>query len=167
MTHPPRRNPARSSKSTAITSSKLELEQCDWFPDIKNPDSIVHQRVNLLNREAYSLEVFARADDLLIYMAFAGKGKKCRHHLVSPEPAQSEGNVIHLSKQEGIQGAKICKEFGLFNGSEPSWDSVVRSIEALQQQISTFQLEHEHWSACLSQYAYLFSFGTFVCLISR
>ena len=87
--------------------------------------------------------------------------------MVSPEPAQSDGNVIHLPKEEGIQGVKICKEMGLFNDSEPSWDSVVRSIEALQQQILTFQLEHEHWSACLSQYAYLFPFGTFVCLIFR
>lgn len=141
-------NPLRSAKSTAITPSRPGLE---WFLDIKNADSIVHQQVNALNREAYPSGVFARADDFLIYIAFSGKGKKHRHHFVSPEPAQT-GNVTHLSKQEGIQGTKICKELGLFSHGEPSWDVIVRSVEALQREIPTFWLEHEHWSACLSQY---------------
>jgi len=90
-------NPPRSSRSSGISPSNLESE---WFPNIKNPDSIVHQQINTLNCDAYPFEVFARADDLLMFMAFANKGKKCRHHSVLPEPAQS-GNPMYLSKQEG------------------------------------------------------------------
>ena len=153
MAQLPRRNPPHSSKAIAIAPSQSELE---WFPDIKNPDSIIHQRINALNREAYLSQVFARADDFLIYMAFTGKGKKRRHHSVSPGLAQS-GNVIRLSKQEGIEGANICKDLGLFDHDrEPSWEAVVRSAESLQRQISTFQLEDEHWSACLRQYVRFF-----------
>jgi len=143
-----RRNPPRSSRSSGISPSNLESE---WFPDIKNPDSIVHQQINTLNCDAYPFEVFARADDLLMFMAFANKGKKCCHHSVLPEPAQS-GNPMYLSKQEGALGANICKE--LFNGGEPSWEAVVQCVEALQQQISAFRSEDARWSACLSQYAH-------------
>ena len=128
MAQLPRRNPLRSSKSSAIAPSQPELK---WFPDIKNPDSIIHQRINALNCEAYLSQVFAKADDFLIYMAFTGKGKKHRHHSVLPGPAQS-GNVIRLAKQEGIERANICKELGLFDHDrEPSWEAVVWSAESL------------------------------------
>ena len=142
-----RRNPARSTRSTAATPSTLEH---GWFPDIKNPDSTIHKRINMLNREAYLSEIFSRADDFLMFIAFAKKGGKRRHHEVLPESAQS-GDPICLSPEEGKLGAKICKQ--LFSGSEPSWEAVVQSVKALQQQISTFQFEDKHWSACLSQYA--------------
>ena len=141
-------NPARSTRSTRPTSFTAEHE---WFPDIKNPGSITHQRINSLNREAYLSEIFAKADDLLMFMAFAKKGSKRRHHQVLPEPAQL-GDQTRLSDGEGILGANICK--GLFNGSEPSWESVVDSVKALQQQISTFRSDDKRWSACLSQYAH-------------
>ena len=143
-----RRNPPRSSKSSGISRSNFESE---WFPDIKNPDSTIYRRINTLNRNAYPSVMFARADDLLMYMAFAKKGKKRRHHAVLPEPAQSD-NPTYLSKEDGILGANICKE--QFNGSEPNWEAVVRSVEALQQQIPAFRLEDRRWSACLSQYAH-------------
>ena len=141
-------NPLCSSRSTRTAPSILESE---WFPDIKNSEStsIVHQKVNALNCEAYPSEIFAKADDLLMYMAFAQKGKKRRHHSVSPELAQSDSNPTHLSKEEGILGAKICEK--QFNGGEPSWEAVIQSIEALQQQIPTFWSDAAHWPACLSQ----------------
>lgn len=148
----PRRNPLRSSRSTCTAPSTLESE---WFPDIKNSEStsIVHQKINALNREAYPSEIFAKADDLLMYMGFAQKGKKRRHHSVSPELAQSGSNPTRLSNEEGILGAKICEK--QFNGGEPSWEAVVQSVETLQQQIPTFRLDAAHWSACLSQYVHL------------
>ena len=154
-----RRNPARSTRSTGATSSTLERE---WFPDIRNPDSTIHQRINSLNCEAYRSEIFAKADDLLMFMAFAKKGSKRRHHQVLPEPAQLS-HPTRLSADEGILGANICKD--LFNGNEPSWESVVELVKALQQQISTFRSDDKRWSACLSQYARSFSQAPFVCLI--
>jgi hypothetical protein len=141
-----RRNPPHSSKST-LTPSKFESA---WFPDIKNPESAVHRQINLLNHQAYPSDIFARADDLLMFVAFAKKGKKRRHHEVLPEPAQS-GSPTRLSKEEGTLAANICKR--QFNGSEPSWDAVVESVDALQQQISTFHSGDKRWSVCLSQYA--------------
>jgi hypothetical protein len=91
-----------------------------------------------------------------MFMAFAKKGSKRCHHQVLPEPAQL-GHPTCLSDDKGILGANICKD--LFNGSEPSWESVVELIKALQQQISTFQSGDKHWSACLSQYACFSSFS--------
>jgi hypothetical protein len=149
-----RRNPSRSSRSTIITSSAFESA---WFPDITNPESVIHRQINTLNREAYPSEIFARADDLLMFMAFAKKGKKRRHHEVLPDPAQSSTTRPPPKEfiQAAIQAANICKDrFKLFNGTqEPSWEAVVRSIEALQQEVSIFRSEDEGWSACLSQYA--------------
>jgi hypothetical protein len=99
-----------------------------------------------------------------MFMAFAKKGSKRRHHQVLPEPAQL-GDLTRLSNGEGILGANICKD--LFNGSEPSWESVVEFIKALQQQISTFRSDDKQWSACLSQYAHFLPSpqAPFVCLI--
>lgn len=147
-----RRNPPRSARSTVIAPSNPES---GWFPDVTNPESIVHQQINARNREAYPSEIFGRADDLLMYMAFANKGKKRRHHQVLPEPAQS-GYTRPLSKEfkeQGILAANICKErFKLFDGSEePTWDVVVQSVEALQQEVPIFRSEDKRWSACLSQ----------------
>jgi len=146
----PRRNPERSTRSTKIDPSLLDD---GWFPDIKNPDSAVHQQINALNREAYLSAIFAKADDLLLFMAFAKKGKKRRHHAVIPALAQT-GKPACLSNEEGKLGANICKE--LFSGNKPSWQVVVQSVEALQHHISKFRSEDMHWSACLSQYACFF-----------
>lgn len=142
-----RRNPERSTRSTGVDLSLLDNA---WFPDIKNPDSTVHWRINALNCEAYLSAMFSKADDLLIFMAFSKKGKKRRHHAIIPTPAQT-GKPTCLSDEEGKLGANICKE--LFSGNEPSWEAVVRSVEALQQHISKFRSEDKRWSACLSQYA--------------
>jgi hypothetical protein len=125
----------------------------------------------MLNREAYPHEMFARADDLIIFVAFVNKGKKRRSHAVSPEPAQpqpcgddrnstldfeeSEGQEHPpegISNEEGTLGAKICRD--LFSGKEPSWETAVKSVKALQEQIKAFQREDKRWSACLSQYAH-------------
>jgi hypothetical protein len=115
-----RRNPTRSSRSVPTTPSTIES---DWFPEIKNPSSKVHQQINTLNSQAYSLEMFAKADSFLIFMAFAQKGKKCRHHAVKLEPAQTSADHAPLSNEDGILAANICKQ--QFDGSEPSWEAVV------------------------------------------
>ena len=155
----PRRNPLRSSRSTKAAHSTLDSE---WFYDIKDSESPIHQKVNALNLEAYPSEMFFKADDLLMFMAFAQKGKKRRHHSVLPEPAQSGSNPTRLSNEEGILGAKICEK--QFNGSEPSWKAVVQSVEALQQQIPAFRSDAAHWSACLRQYVH-YLLLPIVCLI--
>jgi hypothetical protein len=90
-----------------------------------------------------------------MFMAFAKKGKKRRHHQVLPEPAQSS-NATQVSKEvneQGILAANICKErFKLFDGSEePTWKAILQCVEALQQEVSNFRSEDKHWSACLSQ----------------
>ena len=142
----PRRNPARSSRSVPITPPTVES---DWFPDIKDPSSKVHQQINALNLQAYPSEMFARADSFLMFMAFAQKGKKRRHHAVLPEPAQANANHAPLSNEDGILAAKICKD--QFNGSEPSWEAVVQSVNDLKDQILDFCSEDKGWSECLSQ----------------
>ena len=142
----PRRNPARSSRSVPITPPTVES---DWFPDIKDPGSKVHQQINALNLQAYPSEMFARADSFLMFMAFAQKGKKCHHHAVLSEPAQANANRTPLSNEDGILAAKICKE--QFNGSEPSWEAVVQSVNDLKDQIFDFHSEDKDWPACLSQ----------------
>ena len=121
------RNPPRLLKSIAMASSAVES---DWFPDIKDPSSKVHQQINALNLQAYPSEMFARADSFLMFMAFAQKGKKRRHHAVLPEPAQANANHAPLSNEDGILAAKICKD--QFNGSEPSWEAVVQSVNDLK-----------------------------------
>jgi len=143
-----RRNPPHSSKSIAITSSAIES---DWFPEIKEPTSKVHQQINILNHQAYPSEMFAKADSFLIFIAFIQKGKKCRHHAVVPEPAQSSAKHNPLSKEDGTLAAKICMQ--QFNGSEPSWEAVVQSISNLQDKILDFRSDDKDWSACLRQYA--------------
>jgi hypothetical protein len=144
----PRRNPARSTRST-VTDFSL-VDDSIWFPDIKNPESPVHQRINALNHEAYPAEIFAKADDILVFTIFAKKGKKRRHHGVVPAPAQTKEPILRLSNEEGKLGANICN--ALFSGNRPSWEVVVQSVEALEQQISKFRLEDKRWSACLGQY---------------
>ena len=140
-------NPSHSSKSAPIAPSKFKSA---WFPDVKDPNSRVHRQINTLNSQAYASEIFAKADDLLMFVAFAKKGKKCCHHEVLPEPAQS-GNPTCLSKEEGILAANICKQ--QFNGSEPSWEAIVESVNSLQWQIEAFHSDDKHWSSCLRQYA--------------
>lgn len=127
-----------------------------WFPDIKNPESLVHLRINTLNREAYPSNIFAKADDILVFTMFAKKGKKRRHHAVVPASAQTREPILRLSKEEGRQGAHICKE--LFLGNEPSWEVITRLVEDLQQQISKFRSEDKRWSACLKQYVRFFTY---------
>jgi hypothetical protein len=147
-----RRNPPRSSKSIATASVAVES---DWFPEIKEPTSKVHQQINALNRQAYPSEMFAKADSFLIFTAFIQKGKKRRHHAVKSEPAQPSASQAPLSKEDGILAAKICKQH--FSGSEPSWEAIVQSVDDLQDKISGFQSEDKGWSACLRQYAYFMS----------
>ena len=141
-------NPPRSSKSVAIATSAVES---DWFPEIKEPASKVHQQINVLNRQAYPSGIFAKADSFLIFTAFIQKGKKRRHHAVKSEPAQPSANCDPLSKEDGILAAKICKQH--FSGGEPSWEAVVQSINDLQDKILDFRLDDKDWSACLRQYA--------------
>ena len=150
MSLPVRRNPPRSSKSAAVTSSTVDSE---WFPDIKGPTSEVHQRVNILNRQAYPSEMFAKADDILIFTAFVQKGKKRRHHSVKPEPGRSESGAGQspLSNEDGILAAKICEQ--QFRLNVPSWEAVLLSVKNLQDQIQAFCSNHKDWAACLSQYA--------------
>ena len=142
------RNPPHSSKSIAITSSAIES---DWFPEIKEPTSKVHQQINTLNSQAYPSEMFAKADSFLIFTAFVQKGKKRRHHAVVSEPAQSSAKHNPLSKEDGTLAAKICMQ--QFNGSDPSWGAVVQSVSDLQDKILDFCSDDKEWSACLKQYA--------------
>jgi len=142
-----RRNPPRLSKSAAIPSSAVES---DWFPEIKELASKVHQQINTLNRQAYRSEMFAKADSFLIFTAFVQKGKKHRHHAVKPEPAQPSISHYPLSKEDGVLAAKICKQH--FSGSEPSWEAVVQSVSDLQDKIPDFCSDDKDWPACLSQY---------------
>ena len=142
------RNPPRLSKSVAIASSAMES---DWFPEIKEPASEVHQQINTLNCQAYWSEMFAKADSFLILIAFVQKGKKHCHHAVKPEPAQPSASHYPLSKEDGILAARICKQH--FSGSEPSWEAVVQSVSDLQDKISDFGSDAKDWPACLSQYA--------------
>lgn len=143
-----RRNPPRLSKSVAIASSAVES---DWFSEIKEPTSKVHQQINVLNLQAYSSEVFAKADSFLIFTAFTQKGKKRRHHAVKSEPAQPSASHNPLSKEDGILAAKICKQH--FSGSEPSWEAIVQTVSNLQDKIPDFHSDDKDWSACLRQYA--------------
>ena len=99
--------------------------------------------------------MFAKADSFLIFIAFAQKGKKRRHHAVKPEPAQSSANHAPLSNEDGILAANICKR--QFDGSEPSWEAVVQSVSDLKDQILDFCSEDKDWSACLSQCAHFIS----------
>jgi hypothetical protein len=147
-----RRNPPHSSKSIAAASFAVES---DWFPEIKEPASKVHQQINALNRQAYPSEMFAKADSFLIFTAFVQKGKKRRHHAIKPEPAQPSASHNPLSKEDGILAAKICKQH--FSGSEPSWEAIIQSVDDLQDKISGFQSEDKGWSACLRQYAHFMS----------
>jgi len=141
-------NPPCSLKSVATASTAVES---DWFPEIKEPASKVHQQINALNREAYPSEMFAKADSFLIFTAFVQKGKKHRHHAVVSELAQSSAKYNHLSKEDGTLAAKICMQ--QFNGSEPSWEAVVESVSNLQDKILDFRSDDKDWSACLRQYA--------------
>ena len=149
-----RRNPPRASKSVAIASSAVES---DWFPEIKEPTSKVHRQINILNRQAYPSEMFAKADSFIIFTAFVQKGKKRRHHAVKPEPAQSnpdpdsDTNHPPLSKEDGVLAAHICKQH--FSSGEPSWEAVVQSVKDLQDKILDFRSDDKDWSACLRQYA--------------
>ena len=143
-----RHNPPCLSKSIPTTSSAIES---DWFPEIKEPTSKVHQQINKLNCQAYPSEMFAKADSFLIFTAFVQKGKKRRHHAVVPEPTQSSAKHNPLSKEDGTLAAKICMQ--QFNGSEPSWEAVVQSVSNLQDKILDFQSDDKGWSACLRQYA--------------
>jgi len=142
------RNPLCSSKSITITSPTIES---DWFPEIKEPTSKVHQQINTLNCQAYPSEMFAKADSFLIFTAFVQKGKKCCHHAVVSEPAQSSDKHKPLSKEDGTLAAKICMQ--QFNGSELSWEAVVQSVSNLQDKILVFWSDDKDWSACLRQYA--------------
>ena len=108
-----RHNPPHPSKS-ALTLSKFESA---WFSDIKDPESAIHYQINLLNHQAYPSDIFARADNLLMFVAFAKKEKKCCHHEILPVPAQS-GSPTYLLKEEGTLVANICK--CQFNSSELS-----------------------------------------------
>src|ERR1700758_5406337 len=70
----PRRNPPRSAKRAKFDKSELLDEY--WEPDLKNPASHVDRRLQALNLEAYPVNVFGRVDDLIMFSAFASKGKK-------------------------------------------------------------------------------------------
>jgi len=142
-----RRNPPRLSKSVAIASSAADS---DWFPEIKEPTSEVHQQINTLNCQAYPSKMFAKADSFLIFTAFIQKGKKRRHHAVKSEPAHPSVNHDLLSKEDGILAAKICKQH--FSSNEPSWEAVVQSVSDLQDKILKFHSDDKGWSACLQQY---------------
>ena len=158
-----RRNPTRSSRSVPINPSTIES---DWFPEIKNPSSEVHQQINTLNSQAYQSEMFAKADSFLIFMAFAQKGKKRRHHAVKPEPAQTSTNHAPLSNEDGILAANICKR--QFDGSEPSWKAVVQSVNDLQDQILHFRSDDKDWSSCLNQYGHFyFSILSFILFFHK
>ena len=152
----PRHNPQRSTRS----STRMDLSVVDdslWFPDIKNPESLVHRWINALNHKAYPSDIFAKADDILVFTMFARKGKKHWHYVVVPAPAQTHEPILHLLKEEGMQGAHICKE--LFLGNKPSWEIITQLVEDLQQQISKFQSEDKRWSACLKQYVHFFTYA--------
>ena len=143
-----RRNPPHLSKSVTNASSAIES---DWFPEIKEPASKVHQQINVLNLQAYPSEMFAKADSFLIFTAFTQKGKKRRHHAVKSEPAQPSASQNPLSNEDGILAAKICNQH--FSGSEPSWEAIVQTVSNLQDKIPGFHSDDKDWSACLRQYA--------------
>jgi hypothetical protein len=140
-----RRNPPRANRP----SSFLNSTHLSWFPDIKDPQCPIQSRINTLNREAFLSDIFARADDLLMYTLFAKKGRKRRHHSVVPQPAQS-GNATPLSKEHGILAASLCRP--LFSGNTPSWDAILHMVDALQHDIPLFRSPELRWSHCLAQY---------------
>ena len=109
------RNPPCLSKSAAIASSDVES---NWFPEIKELASKVHQQINTLNHQAYWSKMFAKADSFLIFTTFVQKGKKHYYHAVKPEPAQPSISHYPFSKEDGVLAAKICKQH--FSGGKPS-----------------------------------------------
>jgi hypothetical protein len=150
-----RRNPPHANKN----SSHISDTSSSWFPDIKDPDCPIQSKINNLNQQAYLSDLFARADDLLIFILFAKKGRKRRHHSIIPPPPQSP-NSSPLSNDQGRTAASICRP--LFSGNEPSWDAILQSINTLQDQIPIFRSQESQWNPCLAQYASL----SFLSIIS-
>jgi hypothetical protein len=56
-----------------------------YDPNLKNPHSHVNRQLRALSLEAYPVDVFGWVDDLVMFSAFASKGKKHRHHAIIPE----------------------------------------------------------------------------------
>ncbi len=64
---------SRSAKLTKFTSGPFE-----WTLEVKEQLLSKEERqISTLNREVYPADVFAKADDMLVFSLFVGKGDKC------------------------------------------------------------------------------------------
>jgi hypothetical protein len=159
-----RRNPSRAARSAQPVAGEV----C-WIPELGSPRyTDADRRLDSLNQEAFPSKIFCRADNLLTYALFAGKGKKRRYNKLTPQQAQgSEAQVcegsasessppppmppLPMSPDEGRQAAAICEDLMDLNTPEASWDSVGRAVSRLQEEVPSFQSGEGRWSACLQQ----------------
>src|SRR6266478_9493760 len=133
-----------SAKPTKFTSGLFE-----WTSDVKEQLLSEEERQILtLNREAYPADVFAKADDMLVFSLFVGKGDKHCHHAVKAKPAQTNHQMALMNKA-GRLAAQICKP--LFNNGDSSWEAVKSMASRLHKEVPDFRLDMEGWGNCLSQ----------------
>jgi len=96
-------------------------------------------------------DIFARADDLLVFSLLARKRRRPRHHAVKPEPAR-ENKPNPLSNEAGRLAAVACRQ--LLNGeveSDQLLNRVGVVVETLKEQIPEFRSDELRWTACLQQ----------------
>jgi hypothetical protein len=156
-----RRNPSRAARS-----AQSVVEGDDWNPDLRlgSPHyTDADRRLDSLNKEAFPSKIFCRADNLLTYALFAGKGKKRRYNKGTPEQAEGPKNSAAkveppMPPEEGRKAAAICKHLMDYNPDKPeaTWEDVGHAVLRLQEEIPSFQSGERLWSACLQQCVILY-----------